>query len=225
MALPWKPLLMTTKLYYVHDPMCSWCWGFHPQWQALKAALLHQYQDSILIENVVGGLAKDTDEPMPESMQQAIQGYWRDVQSQLQTEFNFDFWTQNTPRRSTFNACRATLAITRQCHDADRKKTAQDSMIDAIQRAYYLRAMNPSDVEVLSLLAQELGFNRMQFESDMVSASVAEEFDHQLKLARSLPIDGFPSLVLEVQQQFYKIPRDYHDHRTMLAAIDGLISP
>jgi len=216
---------MTTKLYYVHDPMCSWCWGFYPQWQALKAALTQEYQNSIIIENVVGGLAKDTHEPMPESMQQTIQGYWREVQAQLNTEFNFDFWTLNTPRRSTFNACRASLAITRQCHDVESKNTAQNAMIDAIQRAYYLRALNPSDVEVLSLLAEELGFSRAQFESDMLSTSVQKEFDDQLQLARSLPIDGFPSLVLEVKKQFHKIPRDYHDHRNMLAAIDRLISP
>ncbi|MCP4060185.1 MAG: DsbA family protein, partial [Pseudoalteromonas sp.] len=21
-----------TKLIYVHDPMCSWCWGYKPTW-------------------------------------------------------------------------------------------------------------------------------------------------------------------------------------------------
>lgn len=212
---------MAIKLYYVHDPMCSWCWGFYPQWQALKSALAQRFDDRLEVVNVVGGLAVDSHEPMPESMQQAIQGYWRDIQSQLGTEFNFDFWTLNTPRRSTFESCRATLAITYQCKSADEKKTAQNAMIDAIQKAYYLRAMNPSDVEVLSALAEELGFDRQRFKADMISAQLAEEFDRQLQLARSLPIDGFPSLVIEVDGVHHKIPRDYHNHESMLLAIEA----
>ncbi|MGH1371249.1 MAG: DsbA family protein [Cellvibrionaceae bacterium] len=214
---------MTSKLYYVHDPMCSWCWGFYPQWQALKSALDERFSDGLVIENLVGGLAKDTDEPMPLAMQEVIQGYWRDVQSQLQTEFNFDFWTSNTPRRATFDACRATIAITFQCEDTATQISAQNSMIEAIQRGYYLRAMNPSEMDVLSQLAQELGFDRQQFEADMKSERLNSEFDRQLKLARALPIDGFPSLVLKVRERHYKIPRDYHGHQSMLSAIENTL--
>ncbi len=175
-----------------------------------------------MIENVVGGLAADSSEPMPLSMQQAIQGYWRDIQTQLQTEFNFDFWSLNTPRRATFDSCRATIAITFQCAKLADQTKAQNAMIEAIQRAYYLRAMNPSDIDVLSQLAQELGFDRSQFEADMTSEKLKIEFDRQLTLARSLPIDGFPSLVLETQGEHYKIPRDYHNHQPMLSAIQEI---
>ncbi|MEF1187337.1 DsbA family protein, partial [Vibrio sinaloensis] len=24
------------KLYYVYDPMCSWCWGYKPTWRAVE---------------------------------------------------------------------------------------------------------------------------------------------------------------------------------------------
>ncbi len=211
---------MSAILYYVHDPMCSWCWGFQPQWQALKTALT-QHDAVLEIKNVVGGLAKDSLEPMPLSMQQAIQGYWREIQSQLHTEFNFDFWSLNTPRRSTFDSCRATIAITFQCVEVADQRIAQETMIDAIQRAYYLRAMNPSNLDILSQLAQEIGFDRHRFEADMQSEKLRLEFDRQLMLARSLPIDGFPSLVLETQGRQHKIPRDYHSHLPMLSAIES----
>ena len=23
-------------LYYVYDPMCSWCWGYKPTWDKVK---------------------------------------------------------------------------------------------------------------------------------------------------------------------------------------------
>ncbi|MBE8572891.1 DsbA family protein, partial [Vibrio sp. OPT46] len=30
---------MDIKLYYVHDPMCSWCWGYKPTLDKLKQQL------------------------------------------------------------------------------------------------------------------------------------------------------------------------------------------
>ena len=144
-------------LYYVHDPMCSWCWGFRPAWDALKQAL----PSNIEVVNVTGGLAKDSDVAMSLQLQEAIQGWWKDIESQLGTEFNHDFWVLNTPRRSTFMSCRATIAASYQ--------GAEDGMVDAIQRAYYLRALNPSDIAVLAQLAAELSLDAVRFEADLLS--------------------------------------------------------
>ena len=74
-------------LYHVHDPMCSWCWGFRRAWDQLREAL----PDSIKVVNVVGRLAPDTDEPMPLEQQKTIAGYWSDVAEQTGAQFNFDF--------------------------------------------------------------------------------------------------------------------------------------
>ncbi|WP_208022473.1 DsbA family protein [Pseudomaricurvus hydrocarbonicus] len=195
------------RLFYVYDPMCSWCWGFRPVWDALTREL----PENIEVVYVAGGLAPDSEEPMSEALQQAIQGYWRDIQSQLGTEFNFDFWVKNQPRRSTYLSCRAVIAADRQ--------GALVTMHNAIQQAYYLRALNPSDVDVLVQLAQELKLDAVQFEGDLRSGEVQVDFEAQLALARQLPIDGFPSLVLEVGAEVIKLDREYQDHRVPLRQI------
>ena len=92
-----------SKLIYVHDPMCSWCWGYAPTWQKLEAALVNK----LPIEYRVGGLAADTDLPMSQDMQLQLQAIWQKISSQLGTEFNFDFWRDCQPRRSTYPSCRA----------------------------------------------------------------------------------------------------------------------
>ncbi|HBY85858.1 MAG TPA: DsbA family protein, partial [Colwellia sp.] len=132
---------MSTKLYYIYDPMCSWCWGYRPVWDLLQQHL----PKSIAVEYVVGGLAADSDSAMPIAQQQMIQNHWRTIEQKLGTRFNHDFWRDNTPRRSTYNACRAAIAAN--------KQSCQEPMIDAIQQAYYLRALNPSDVDVLVRVA------------------------------------------------------------------------
>jgi len=193
--------------------MCSWCWGYRPVWDRLQQKLPH----SIKVEYVAGGLAPDSGSPMPLSQQQMIQNHWRSIERKLGTRFNYDFWTENTPRRSTYNACRAAIAA----HNQD----CQEVMVDAIQRGYYLRAQNPSDLSVLINLAGELeeqyagNFDCGQFIVDINSAETERELIRQISLANALTQRGFPSLVLEQGGKLQQINVDYSDEQQTLADI------
>ncbi len=201
---------MSTKLYYLYDPMCSWCWGYRPVWDVLQQNL----PTSIMVEYVAGGLAPDSTSPMPIAQRQMVQNHWRTIEQKLGTQFNHDFWRDNTPGRSTYNACRAAIA-------AD-KQACQKPMIEAIQRAYYLRALNPSDLDVLIALAEELsqqqslGLDLGQFIVDINTTDTDNELTRQVSLARELSQQGFPSLVLEVDGVIQQIPIDYSDYRATL---------
>ena len=59
----------STTLFYIHDPMCSWCYAFENSLSVLQQAL----PAFIQVEYLVGGLAPDTTEIMPESLQTMIQ--------------------------------------------------------------------------------------------------------------------------------------------------------
>ncbi|MGB5741033.1 MAG: DsbA family protein, partial [Sedimenticolaceae bacterium] len=96
---------MTTacQLIYIHDPMCSWCWGFRPTFEQLCASLPRH----VAVRRLLGGLAPDSDQPMPADMQMRLQQTWRRIQQRIPgTRFNFDFWRVCDPRRSTWPACR-----------------------------------------------------------------------------------------------------------------------
>ena len=197
----------TFTLYYVHDPMCSWCWGYQRTWGQLRAAL----PNSVTVLNVVGGLAPDSDEPMPEEQQKTIAGYWGKVAEQTGAEFNFDFWQNCQPRRCTYPACRAVLAAG--------KQSAEQAMIDAIQHAYYLRAMNPSDNSTLITLAAELGLDEKQFTEDLTSPEIQAALEQDFALRRKIGVYSFPSLVLAQGEIFLPIEVDYRSYRTSLDAI------
>jgi len=198
----------TATLYYVHDPMCSWCWAYRPTWLQLRENL----PEGMIWQNVLGGLAPDNDQPMPENLQNMIQSHWRHIESTIGTEFNFDFWTKCQPRRDTYKACRAVIAAAQQ--------QAEEAMIEAIQKAYYLRAMNPSNLETLADLAAETGLNRARFVEHLGSSEVETEFQRQLSLRDKLNVRSFPSLVLQQGSVCSPIRHDYQDLRTSLAEIN-----
>jgi putative protein-disulfide isomerase len=187
--------------------MCSWCWGYRRVWDQLRSAL----PDVVTVVNVVGGLAPDSDQPMPMEQQRTIPGYWQNVAEQTGAEFNFDFWQNCQPRRSTYPACRAVLAA--------REQQAEQAMIDAIQQAYYLRAMNPSDNSTLVALAGELALDENQFSRDLASPAIQVALEQDFALRRSIGVYSFPSLVLALGETLIPIKVNYQSH---LASLDTI---
>jgi putative protein-disulfide isomerase len=200
-------------LYYIHDPMCSWCWGFKP---VLKQ-LTQQLPAEIRLEYVLGGLAADTDQPMPVEMQQQIAATWKHIQQVIPgTEFNFDFWTRCQPRRSTYIACRAVIA-------AEQMQTGKGlAMLDAIQAAYYLQAKNPSDATTLITLAEELGLDVTEFEQRLDAEQTQQTLKQQINFARSIGADSFPSLYLQYQDDYHAIVLDYNHADVILEHINSV---
>lgn len=200
------------KLYYVYDPMCSWCWGYKPVWQKIS----QQLESKIEIQYVLGGLAPDSDQPMPEEMQRQIASYWKKIEDFLGTEFNYDFWQKNTPRRSTYPSCRAVLAA--------RKQGAEQAMLSAIQHAYYLEARNPSDDEVLLSLAANIGLDAAKFEVDFFSAELNKEFLQELEFARRIGGNSFPSLFVATEQGIIELQVDYQSAETTIDQVEQILS-
>ena len=201
-------------LYYIHDPMCSWCWAFRPALLALKQSL----PKTILFEPLLGGLAPDSDQPMPEEMQQQLQSTWRRIQEKLpETRFNYDFWRLNQPRRSTYPACRAVIAA-RQI-----SLNLQDDMTLAIQQAYYLKALNPSDNDVLINLAEELGIDSTAFAGLLHSDRTQNRLEEEIEQSRLMGARSFPSLILKVGEGYWPVPVDYRSPTPILETIEMLL--
>ena len=198
-------------LYYVYDPMCSWCWGFRPTWLELQEKLA----PLVDIQYRIGGLAPDCDQPMTEEMQEFLRQTWHKIAQQLGTQFNFDFWRLCQPRRSTYPACRALLLA--------REQGKEQAMNEAIQRAYYLKANNPANTDTLVGLASEIGLEPVLFESRLHSEALQQQLIVEIADARALPIQGFPSLVLQTGSELIAIPIDYLDgEATYQMIIDSL---
>ncbi|WOH39040.1 DsbA family protein [Thalassotalea fonticola] len=194
-------------LYYIYDPMCSWCWGYRPTWQALQEKL----KSTIEVQYRVGGLAPDSNEAMSIEMQHFLQQTWHKIAAQLGTEFNFDFWTQCQPIRSTYPACRAVLIA--------REYNLEQDMYLAIQQAYYLQAKNPANIDTLVNIAAELGLDVVKFEKKILSEDIQLQLTDEVAFVRNMPIQGFPSLVLSINGELKSIAIDYQHWQVSYEAV------
>ncbi len=202
---------MVYTLYYVHDPMCSWCYAFKSTLDELKKHL----PSKIKLIYIVGGLAKHSDEIMPKDMQEKIQNTWYEIEKTTGTRFNHDFWTKAKARRSSYLACQATMLA--------RYENKENEMISAIQEAYYLKALNPSDASTLIKLAKQIGMNEKEFEKNLKSQKIEDELQIELNLRRSLYVNSFPSLVLKYKKELYPINIKFNDYNSMLVQINDMV--
>ncbi len=203
------------KLYYVHDPMCSWCYGFKP----VLNLLTHKLNGLLEIHYILGGLAKDTSEIMPKIMQDNIKSNWKNIEKSIpDIKFNYQFWKKCTPKRSTYAACRAVISAKKQ------QPNFELQMISAIQDAYYLNAMNPSNYNVLYELSAQCGMNKKQFILDIHCDEVNNELMQQISKCRKLGADTFPSLFLLLDKSYYPIVLDYNNADIMFEHIKSCIN-
>lgn len=202
---------MQTELLYVADPMCSWCFAFAAQLERVQADL----RPSVGFRIVLGGLAPDDETPMPQEMLGYIQSAWRSIEERTTARFNWDYWDNNQPSRSTWPACRAVLAAGDRGHE----------MFNAIQQAYYRGARDPSNFEVLVEIGAELGFEPEAFAATIQSPATRAVLQGEFELRDQLGARSFPSLGLRQGEQLSLLTSGWVDEealRSQLAARDLL---
>ena len=203
---------MRDTLIYVHDPMCSWCWGF----ESTRKIIFETVADRMQIRRMVGGLAPDSDQPMPDSMCLMLQQTWQRIEQSIPgTRFNYAFWDECSPRRSTYPANRAVIAAREQGESFDPLMTAR------IQQAYYLEAKNPSDNSVLVELAADIGLDFERFAESLESDATQQQLLTEIESTRAMGINSFPSLAVHRDGILRHIGLSYTDPEAMLSQIEA----
>ncbi|MCP3867380.1 MAG: DsbA family protein [Gammaproteobacteria bacterium] len=187
--------------------MCSWCWAFRPVWEQVVQGL----PEGIRVRRLLGGLAPDSDQPMPMELQATLQQTWRAIQQRVPgTRFDFEFWQRCKPRRSTYPACRSVIAARNQGVEFE------EPMILAIQQAYYLQARNPSDDNTLIGLSSDLGLDSDRFSEELHAPATQEALEREMGLGLRLGARDFPSLVFESGGNARVLRYDYLDPGVVL---------
>ncbi|WP_286638807.1 DsbA family protein [Thiopseudomonas alkaliphila] len=192
----------TTRLLYVMDPMCSWCWGFAP----VIARLVELAADyGVDTEIRVGGLRQEYQPLSPDKRRYILQ-HWQTVAATTKQPFNFaqglgpDFIYDTEP------ACRALLAA-QQLDQAN--NTAQRwHYLKTLQTAFYCQAQTLTEA-VLIQLAQHCGYPTAEFATLFTSDCLKQRTEQQFAWVKQLPASGFPSVFISHQQQLLLLTNGY----------------
>ncbi len=202
---------MPSRLLYVMDPMCSWCWGFAPVAQAL---IEQAAAGGIKTHLVLGGLRTGAGAAMGAAKRAYILEHWQAVHQASGQPFNLDDPLPEGFVYDTEPACRAVVAV-RGLHE-----DSAWPMVRQIQQAFYAQGRDVTRADVLLDLAEAAGVPRIEFagafDTQAVHAATASDF----AWVQDLGIAGFPTLLAERDGQLALLTNGYQPLEPLAALLD-----
>lgn len=179
-------------LIYIADPMCSWCYGFGPELNALLEGL-----PGLPIELVVGGLRAFNTSVMDDAMRDELMSHWEKVHATSGLTMRDNAVMQPGFIYDTEPACRA--VVTARTLSAN----AALPVFHAIQQAFYAEGRDVTRGDILAEVAcaalARVGIDHApeNFLTLWSSAQMHQATLDDFTLTKSWNIDGFPMLILD----------------------------
>jgi putative protein-disulfide isomerase len=186
-------------LWYVADPMCSWCWGFAPVIEQVR----NSYRDRLKVELLLGGLRPGTKHPLPAVQRQEILGHWQAVHRATGQLFKFEGAMPEGFIYDTERASRAVIVVSML------SPKAIFNFFQAVQSAFYVEQRNVTKAQVLAELAGSVGLETQQFLRVFESDAARDITQGHFHRARHLGVRGFPTLVGQQGAAYTQISSGY----------------
>ena len=201
-------------LWYVADPMCSWCWGFSLVIETLR----DEYRERMKIALVLGGLRPGETAPMTAAGREEILHHWREVHARTGQAFRFDNALPQGSVYDTEPASRAVVTV------GGLDPALIFPLFKAIQSAFYAEGRDVTQPGVLADLAAELGVDAAAFLPAFDSDAARAKTQAHFRQARQAGVRGFPALILQQDAQLLPVSNGCQPLDTVRAAIDACLA-
>ena len=181
-----------SRLIYIADPMCAWCYGFGPELAALLEGV-----PGLPVDVVVGGLRPYNRNAMDEELRAELKAQWEKVAKETNLPFSQDILSRDDFIYDTEPACRAVVAA--------RKLAPKASLyvFHEIQRMFFSEGADVTQGNVLASIAckalAEQGYpvDEATFLATWHSDIAVKATNDDFLLAEKWELQGFPTVVLE----------------------------
>ncbi len=207
--------MSTPILWYFADPMCSWCWGFSPAIEAVRDA----YRKRMKIALVLGGLRPGTTEPMTPTAREEILHHWHAVHERTGQPFHFEGALPEGFVYDTEPASRAVITV------GGLDPSLIFPLFKSIQAAFYAEGRDVTQTAVLCELATRLGVDAASFLHAYDRDDSRAKTQAHFRQARQAGVQGFPTLILQQDEQLHPISTGCLPLDTVRAAIDACLVP
>ncbi len=190
---------MNSRLHYIYDPLCGWCYGATHLVAAATAV------EGLDLELHGGGLW-----PEPTTLPDDMRAYIKQADARVGAMNGVDYG------EAYLNGLLFDPALVLESRPVTAAVLAAETlaegagvgMLRAIQAAHYVRGLHVVKPEVLLQLAEEIGLDGSSFEDAVGRTNVDEHMATTRKLMAKVGAAGFPTFVLEVDGQLYGVPHN-----------------
>lgn len=215
-AVTYQPFSMTVPnlkekptLIYIGDPMCSWCYGLAPE---LEKVLAH-FEGQLEVELIMGGLRPYNTQTMLD-LKDFLTHHWEEVHQASGQNFQYGILDEATITYDTEPPSRAVLVIRK---IAPEKELA---FFKEIQKAFYLDNLNMHLTDSYCGICETLNIDFEQFTQYFEGEAMKKEVRADFERAAEMGVRGFPTLILQQNEQFILIANGYLPSQSVIEKIE-----
>jgi len=201
----------TSKLIYVGDPMCSWCYGFAPELLEVKNSLAIGVEFEVL----TGGLRPYGTETMGE-LKSFLTHHWEEVNKRTGQKFSYGILDSSELLYDTEPSCRAVVTMRMLAPEKEFE------YFKLIQKGFYIDNFNPASTDTYARQAEALGVDRKEFKRMFESEELKLKTRADFQRSRKLGVNSFPSIVLLHNGEHHLIGQGYAKASTLLKRIERI---
>lgn len=199
-------------LIYFGDPMCSWCYGFSPEYSKALDAL----EGKVEMEFIMGGLRPYNTQVMTD-LAEFLQHHWEEVSKRSGQPFSYDILKEATIKYDTEPACRAVVTVKMM------KPEIAFDFFKKIQTTFYSDNKDPNLTATFVALAEEFGLDKKTFEQLFESNEIKDATREEFAFSGEMGVHGFPTVVLKKGEKLFLISNGYTEAENLIAKINQSI--
>ena len=207
-------------LYYIGDPMCSWCWGFS---NILKDVQEFCTKNGINFNLLLGGLRVGGGDVWSEEFKNFLRTEWGNIGKITGQKFVFDLFDKESFNYDTEPSCRAIFVarILLNSYNDNNKKVLE--FFSAVQSKFYTKAEDTTQIDFYKSICEDFGIIFEEFKVLFNSNSIKKDLLNEFNKARALVSSGMPSLVLVKDGKKFDIGSGFRPYESVIKNIEKVI--
>lgn len=204
-------------LIYAYDPLCGWCFGFHP----VMKKLAKRFEDDLNLEVVAGGLA------VGENAQPIAEGYSYISEALGQVEqiagvtFGENFKLLAEEGSYLYNSEPSCIAQTVVNEIAPEHALTFAGMM---QSALFIYGKNLNEWDTFSELFTDCSINTDEAKKLFESESIRQKTHENFEWCKEAGATAFPTLLLKIGAEYGVMSRGYRPFDTIESHLHHLIN-
>lgn len=204
-------------IYYVYDPLCSWCYGFSPVIKKIK----NTYEEQFDFQVISGGMQSGERKQPVSAIRDYLKGAYKNVTERTGVEFGKQFMEVLEEGNRMLDSVPPSIALS---IVKDLKPEEALNFAATIQEAIYYDGFNWNLVDEYFPYLEQYDIApedfKQKFEDPLYKEKTLEDF----KLAANFGVTGFPSVILKKEDKYYLIAQGFVPYEQLKATIEQVLS-
>ena len=208
--------MIKDTIYYVYDPLCSWCYGFSPVMKKLK----NSYDNEFNFEVISGGM-QSGDRKQPVSViRDYLKGAYKNVTERTGVEFGDKFMKVLDDGTRILDSIPPSIALSI-IKELKPEETLNFAAI--IQEAIYYDGMDWNLVEAYFPYLEKYNIDPDEFMKKFEDPIYKEKTLEDFKLASNFGVTGFPTVILKKDDKYYLIAQGFVPFEQLNASVEQVL--